>query len=466
LDNTQLLREKAFRGLEERGFSRDQKYIDQLEYELKTIEQLGFVPYFLIMWDIARFAREKGILYGPGRGSGAGSLLNYCLKITLVDPIKYNLYFQRFLNPHRVSPPDIDWDCADREQVITYLEEKYGHDKVARVGSINFLRTKSGIRDVGRVLGRDYSSTEDLANLVPPPVAGLWESFEEEAKVEPKLLDERYKDIIDPVRSLWGTARSYGTHAGGVAIAPGPINEFIPLYKDKEGNSIAQFDYRDLEAAGLLKFDLLGLSTLEVIKLCLEYLKKDGIDLDIETLEDGDTKTYDLICSGDLDGIFQLGGSESIKQLTVSLAPRSIEDLSTVTSLFRPGPLGSKVKTKHGTKSMTQIAVDVRQKKMKPEYIHECVIPILERTWGVPTFQEQIMRICTDLCGYSPSEADYMRKILGKKLQSEMEKQKPKFVAGAQENGMPFYKLQLYYILDSLSQSTLSRSLLLRSSHP
>lgn len=658
MENRELLRKLAMEGLEERGLHQNQEYVDRLAFELDAVESMGFVPYFLVMWDIAKFARDNGILYGPGRGSGCGSLLNYCLKITLVDPIKYGLYFERFLNPSRVSPPDIDWDCAERDRIIEYLEDRYGKDKVARVGSLNFLRTKSAIRDIGRVLGEDYKLIEELADLVPPPVAGLWNSFEAECEVEPRLLNKKYEHIINPVRKLWGVVRSYGTHAGGVAIAPGPINQFVPLYKDKDGNAISQFDWRDLEAAGLLKFDILGLSTLEVIQLCLQYIREGGKDINLETLEDGDAKAYEVIQSGNLDGIFQLGGSESIKQLTVQIAPKNIEDLSMVTSLFRPGPLcisgKSKIltgiqrtnteKTKavgyttktikelyndyeskterewrqhprwvisvggsvfkptltkskikavhksepkqmyrlrttsctdgpnsgpkiqalraskdhgvltlrrgwvrveslregdyicvfcewkngsldvnhdsgnrytdnspenlsflcpnhhreytegsitqeelkeakkkytlpqpgrtrwirlvdvipdgvdqsydlelegglhnfiaddivvHNSSGMVDDAVAVRQGKKEEFYIHPIVEPILRPTHCIPVFQEQIMRICTDLCGYTLPESDKMRKILGKKLQKEMKEQKPKFVGGAVASGVP-----------------------------
>jgi len=427
MDNTTLLRNKAIIGLEEIGKSDDPQYKEQLEYELGVVEKQGFVPYFLVMWDIANHARKQGYLYGPGRGSGAGSLLNYVLKITLVDPIKYGLYFERFLNPSRVSPPDIDWDCAKRDEIIEYLEERYGTERVARVGSLNFLRTKSAIRDVGRKIGADYKLIQEIIDLVPPPVAGLWESFDYECEVEPKLLDDKYIEIIEPVRKLWGVVRSYGTHAGGVAIAPGPINRFVPLYKDKDGNLVSQFDWRDLEACGLLKFDILGLLTLEVIQLCLDLIEKKGETVDLDNLEDGDKKAYELICSGDLDGIFQLGGSEGIKQLTIRIAPKDIEDLSLVTSLFRPGPLSS---------GMVEDAIKVRQGKEKPEYIHECLKDILDVTHSVPVFQEQVMRICTDLCGYTLPEADMMRKIMGKKLKDKMKEQEPKFIGGAISNGV------------------------------
>jgi len=428
VENSELLRTKALAGLEERGLSGKQEYVDRLEYELETIEKLGFTTYFLVMCDIVRFARENDILYGPGRGSGAGSLLNYCLKITLIDPLKYGLHFERFLNPNRVSPPDIDWDTADRGRIIEYLEGKYGKDRVARVGTVNFLRTKSAIRDIGRVLEKEFKFIDNLAELVPPPVAGLWDSFDREAEVEPELLSSRYQEIIDPTRKLWGVLRSYGTHAGGVAIAPIPISEMAPLYKDKDGNPVSQFDWRDLEKAGLLKFDILGLNTLEVIQLTLKYLKVDAIDLDLESLEDGDPDAYKMICSGDLDGVFQLGGSESIKQLTVSMSPKCIEDLALVTSLYRPGPLSS---------GMVDGAVRVKQGKATPKYIDPILAPILDVTHGVPVFQEQIMNICTDLCGYTLPEADKMRKIVGKKLKKEMPKQKKMFVEGAIANGVP-----------------------------
>ncbi len=427
MENQALLRKKAYEGLETLGFHENQEYINRLEFELKTVEELGFVPYFLVMWDIAKYARENNIIYGPGRGSGCGSLLNYCLKITLIDPIKYELYFERFLNPSRVSPPDIDWDTGDRDKIIEYLKGRYGEDRVARVGSLNFLRTKSAIRDIARVLQKNYKFTEELIKLAPPPIAGLWESFEAEVEVAPKLRDEKYADVIEPVEKLWGVVRSYGTHAGGVAIAPGPINQFVPLYKDKDGNPVSQFDWRDLEAVGLLKFDILGLKTLEVISACLAYMKENDKFINLEKLEDGDEDSYNLICSGKLDGIFQLGGSESIRQLTVQIAPKNIEDLALVNALFRPGPL---------TSGMVEDAVKIRQGTKEEFYIHPNVKDILQPTHCIPVFQEQVMRICTDLCGYTLPEADIMRKILGKKLKEKMKEQQPKFTTGAMKNGV------------------------------
>jgi DNA polymerase-3 subunit alpha len=427
MDNKELLRKKAFEGLEELGFSDNQEYIDRLEYELKVIEELGFTPYFLVMWDIAKYAKDNNILYGPGRGSGCGSLLNYCLKITLIDPIKYGLYFERFLNPSRVSPPDIDWDTGDRNKIINYIENKYGKDQVSRVGSLNFLRTKSAIRDIGRALGEEFQFIENLTKLVPPPIAGLWDSFEQECKAEPKLLDQKYAHIIKPVEKLWGVTRSYGTHAGGIAIAPGPINRFVPLYKDKDGNAVSQFDWRDLEAAGLLKFDILGLKTLEIINLCTKYVKESGHTVELEKLEDGDKKAYKIIQQGDLDGIFQLGGSESIKQLTINIFPTSIEDLSFINALFRPGPL---TKNKKTGKSMVDIAVARKTGKEPIEYLHPLLEPILKNTMGTIVYQEQSMRIAKDLAGFSGAKSDTLRKAIGKKIEELMKSLKEEFIEG------------------------------------
>lgn len=359
--------------------------------------------------------------------SGAGSLLNYCLRITLIDPLEYDLLFERFLNPDRISPPDIDWDTAERDRIISYIEERYGPNRVCKVGSLNFLRTKSAIRDVGRVLNKPKEFTNELVGLVPPPIAGLWDSFAHECEVSPRLKDEKYADVISVVDKLWSLTRSYGTHASGIAIAPTYLTDFVPLYRGTDGKAISQFDWRDLEKAGLLKFDILGLSTLQVIQLCLEYLRRDGIDVDLDSIQDGDAATYELIRRGDLDGIFQLGGSESIKQLTVSMSPKSIKDLSLISALFRPGPLAS---------GMVSSVVEARAGKREVVYQHPILGTILSETCGVPVYQEQVMRICTDLCGYSPSEADEMRKIMGKKLKDKMVVQQPKFVSGAEKSGM------------------------------
>jgi DNA polymerase-3 subunit alpha len=435
MDNTTLLRTKAFKGLEDRKLHDKKEYVERLEFELKTIEKLGFVPYFLVVQDITNFALDNDVLVGPGRGSCVGSLLCYSIGITSVDPIKYNLYYERFMSADRTSPPDIDIDFSDRDKVIEYIEDRYGKDRVCRVGSLNFLRTKSAIRDIGRVLEKDQKYIEELTNLVPPPVAGLWDSFDAECEVEPKLRDPKYQDIILPLEKLWGITRSYGTHAGGVAIAPGPINQFIPLYKDKNGNPVSQFDYRDLETTGLLKFDILGLKTLKVIQLCIKHIRDSGGSIDLKTLEDRDAAAYKLISKGDLDGIFQLGG-EGIKQLTINISPNSLEDLSLINSLFRPGPLSS---------GLVDDAVAVRQGTKPAKYLHESLVPILEETHSIPCYQEQVMQICTEVCGYTLPESYWVMKCMGKKLKEKLKAERPKFVAGAIKNGVWTAYLKAHY---------------------
>jgi len=421
----QYLQKLAYRGLQERNLYEEKEYLNRLQYELGVIEKLGFSSYFLVMWDIACFCRETGIIYGAGRGSAAGSLVLYSLKVTKIDPIRYKLYFERFLTPDRINPPDVDFDSANRDKIIHYLQEKYGKDRVCVVGSQNFMRTKSAIWDVSRKLEKGFTFSEELSALVPPPKAGLWESFEKECEIEPRLLSEKYKEVIDPIKKLWGTVRSYGTHAGGITIAPGPINRYVPLYKGKDDNPTSQFDWRDLEAAGLLKFDLLGLSTLEVVEKALKLIEaRHGIQLDLDSIPDGDEKTYQLIRSGELEGIFQLGGSDSIVQLTVNMQPESIEDLTTITSLFRPGPLRA---------GMTNKAVAIKQGKEKIKYLHPTLEPILKDTSGLMIYQEQIMRICSDICGYSGSEADTIRKYLGKKLKDKLQEERQHFIKGAVE---------------------------------
>lgn len=427
MESIELLKAKALEGFNAKGLWDKPGYRERLDYELSVVEKLGFATYFLVLWDVVQFCEREGVLRGPGRGSGASSLMNYCLGITLVDPIKYGLYFGRFLAATRVSPPDVDFDTSDRDRIITYLEGKYGRDRVCRVGTINFMRTKSAIRDIGRVLEKEFTFVEELSGLVPPPVAGLWESFEDECKTSPKLLDPKYQDVMEPVGKLWGVARSRGTHAGGVAIAPGPINRFVPLYKDKDGNLVSQFDWRDLESAGLLKYDILGLQTLEVIQLCLKYLRQDGVEIDLYSLEDGDKDAYDLICSGNLDGVFQLGGSPGIKQLTVEVGPRSIEDLSLVTSLFRPGPIST---------GQVEAAVRVRKGLETAEYPHPDFAKILDATHGMIVYQEQLMKVCIDICGYSEPEADSARKTVAKKVKDKMQAQIDHMVEGAITHGV------------------------------
>jgi len=434
-DYDKILRARALKGLETLNLHINPEYLKRLEYELSIVEKLGFAPYFLVVEDYVAWARSQGLLVGPGRGSACGSLLTYALSITRIDPIKYSLYFERFLNPDRVAPPDIDTDFSERDPVIRYIKEKYGEDKVARIGTYNFLRTKSAIRDICRVLEKPYSYAEELSNLVPPARHGLWTSFDEEAEVEPLLLDPKYEEVISLVRQLWGVIRSSGGHASGVAISPDTISSLVPLYSDspnKESDEVCrmvtQVDYRDFEEIGLLKFDILGLSTLRVIALCLSYIKKrTGEVLDIETIPEDDQETFSLICSGDLDGVFQLGGSESIKQLTVSLSPTSIKDLSFISALFRPGPLSSGMVDKVGK---------IKNGDESPSYLSPELIPILEETFGIPVYQEQVMRICRDLAGYTMTEADNVRKMLGKKQQEKLLEERGKFTKGCVNNGI------------------------------
>jgi len=437
--NTILLRKKAYQGLNDLGFGDNLEYLNRLNFELETIEHLGFSSYFLIVWDIASFVRRQGLVPAPGRGSVAGSLLAYVLGITLVDPIKFDLPFERFMSKDRVSAPDIDYDTSDRDLIISYLESRYGKDKVARVGTLGFMRTKSAIRDVCRVLDKPREFTDELAKLVPPPVAGLWTSFDDEANVSPRLLDSKYADVVEIVRKLWGIVRSHGTHAGGVVIAPEEVTNFIPLYKGKDDNPTSQFDYRDLEKTGLLKFDILGLSTLKVIQTCVDLLKKEGIFVDLEHLSDEDPASYDLICRGDLDGIFQLGGSEGIKELCVAIQPKNIHDLSVASALFRPGPLSS---------GQVDQYASARSGKEDPVYLNDTMRKILSPTYNVVVFQEQVMKICTDLCGYTSPESYAVMKMLGKKQQDKLAAEAPKFIAGAIEGGLT--KIQAEKLFDQL----------------
>jgi DNA polymerase-3 subunit alpha len=420
-----LLRKLAFEGLEIRKLSSQDKAIRRLEYELETADKLGFTPYFLIVSDICEAARQRDVLVGPGRGSGVASLLNYCLRITNLNPLEYNLIFERFLSVDRLSPPDIDMDFSDRDTVIEYIIERYGEERTTRVGTLGFLRTKSAIKDIGRVLEIDQSLINELSELVPPPVAGLWESIEAEIEVQPLLNDPKYEPIMSLVKKLWGITRSYGTHAGGVAIAPGPVYEYVPLYRGKKGIT-SQFDWRDLEKSGLLKLDILGLETLSVIKLCLDGLKQEGIILDIYSLDENDELAYDLIRNGNLDGIFQLGGSQSIKQLTQSIGPKNLGELALVSALFRPGTLSSGLAMK---------VANIRQGKESPNYLFPELEPILGETSGVITYQEQLMRVATDICGYTPHMSYLLMKLVGKKKKDLMKEEEQKFVSGAVSMG-------------------------------
>lgn len=428
----QYLRELAFKGLNERFKGKpSQEYIERLERELNVIIDMGFSSYFLIVSDFINFARSKKIPVGPGRGSAAGSLVAYALKITDVDPIKYGLLFERFLNPERISLPDIDVDfCTDRrEEVIKYVAEKYGKDRVAHIITFGTMQSKAVVRDVGRALNIPYAEVDKIAKMIPSACSSL----EQALNLEPRLKalyskEQTVRELIDVALRLEGLVRHASQHAAGVVISPEPLENLMPLYKNPGDDTvISQFDMKALEDVGLLKFDFLGLKTLTVINDTLKYAALQGKNIDIENIPLDDKETYKLLSSGETIGIFQLE-SRGMRELIQKMQPERFEDLIALVALYRPGPLGSGmvddfIKRKKG---LTPVKYDL------PE-----LQEILDETYGVILYQEQVMRIANRIAGFSMGQADILRKAMGKKIPELMASLKEEFVKGAVKNGIP-----------------------------
>ncbi len=423
------LAELARKGLRERYAVVTRELERRLERELEIIRKTGFAGYFLIVKDFVDFARSKGIPVGPGRGSAAGSLVSYCLGITNVDPIKYGLLFERFLNPERVTMPDIDIDfCYERrDEVIDYVRRKYGEQNVSQIITFGTMAARAVVRDVGRVLGLPYAEVDRLAKLVPQTL-GI--KLKEALQVEPRLRElvesnERYKKLFEISLVLEGLARHASTHAAGVVITPDALTEHTPLYKSKDGEITTQYDMKSLEAIGLLKMDFLGLRTLTVIHDTVQMLAEKGIYVDIDKIPLDDDKTFELFGRGDTVAVFQFESS-GMREYLRKLKPKSLEDLIAMNALYRPGPMemiDDFILRKHG--------------KTKIEYLHPKLEPILKETYGVIVYQEQVMRIASELAGFSLGKADLLRRAMGKKKADLMIGQRQEFVEGAQKRGIP-----------------------------
>ncbi|MFQ1826193.1 DNA polymerase III subunit alpha [Aeromonas veronii] len=442
---------KSKEGLEERleflfpdpavRAERRPEYDERLDVELKVINQMGFPGYFLIVMEFIQWSKDNGIPVGPGRGSGAGSLVAYALKITDLDPLEFDLLFERFLNPERVSMPDFDVDfCMDRrDEVIEHVSDMYGREAVSQIITFGSMAAKAVVRDVGRVLGHAYGFVDRISKLIPPdPGMTLAKAFEAEPKL-PELYeqDEEVKDLIDMARRLEGVVRNAGKHAGGVVIAPTKITDFAPLYCDDEGHHpVTQFDKNDVEYAGLVKFDFLGLRTLTIIDWALGMinprLAKEGKPpVDIAAIPIDDKKSFDLLQRYETTAVFQLE-SRGMKDLIKRLRPDCFEDMIALVALFRPGPLQSGmvdnfIDRKHGNE-----AISYPDEKWQ----HESLKPILEPTYGIILYQEQVMQIAQTLAGYTLGGADMLRRAMGKKKPEEMAKQRAGFEEGAVKNGV------------------------------
>jgi DNA polymerase III subunit alpha len=417
------LRELAARGLLKRTL---EEYERRLSYEVEMIKQMKYPGYFLIVWDFIRYAREQGIPVGPGRGSAAGSFVAYCLRITDVDPIEYDLIFERFLNPERVSLPDIDIDFCERRraEVIEYVTRKYGRENVAQIITFGTMKARAVVRDVARVMDIAYADADRVAKAVPPALdMTLAKALEESpALKEMEQKDERVKELLAVARRLEGMTRHASVHAAGVVIAPRPLTEFVPLYKSPKDEIVTQWAMKEVERVGLLKMDFLGLSTLTLIRDALDEIKRtEGIDLDIDAVPLDDAATYKVFADGQTYGVFQFESS-GMRELLRKAKPERLDDLIALNALYRPGPLKS---------GMVDDFIARKQGKTEVKYELPQLAPILSDTYGVIAYQEQVMRIAAELAGFSMGQSDVLRKAMGKKDPKVMAKQREAFLAGA-----------------------------------
>lgn len=431
LTEDEYLKQLCYKGARERYTEITEEIKKRLDYELETIKKMGYSSYFLIVWDFINYARQKGIMVGPGRGSAAGSLVAYCLYITNIDPLKYNLLFERFLNPERISMPDIDVDfCYERRQeVIDYVVQKYGKDRVAQIVTFGTMAARAAIRDVGRVMGYPYGEVDKIAKMVP---AELGMTIENALTLNPelkKLYDEndRVKRLIDIAKDLEGFPRHASTHAAGVVISKDPIVEHVPLHKLGDSNITTQYTMTALEELGLLKMDFLGLRTLTVIRDAINIIRRTrNKEINLDKLPLDDKKVYEMLSQGNTAGVFQLE-STGMRNLLTELKPETFQDVAAIIGLYRPGPLGSGaaddfIKSKNGLKPIN--------------YLHPKLEPILSETYGIILYQEQAMQIAQELAGFSLAQADILRKAMGKKKQDVMAAQRETFIKGCVNNGI------------------------------
>ena len=427
--NMRLKQLSAARGVDDMTHFRA-AYDERLEYELSVINNMGFPGYFLIVMEFIQWAKENGIPVGPGRGSGAGSLVAYSLQITNIDPLEYDLLFERFLNPERVSLPDFDIDfCMDRrDEVIAHVSERYGRDAVSQIITFGTMAAKAVVRDVARVQGKPYGLADRLSKMIPfEPGMTLTRALEEEPRLKEFIdTNEDADEIMEMAFKLEGLARNVGKHAGGVVIAPTQITDYSPVYCDETGgNLMTQLNMIDVEQVGLVKFDFLGLRTLTIIDNAVKAISdRHGVDIDIDTLPLEDPAIYDDLCKAKTTAVFQLE-SRGMKDLMKKVKPNRFADIVALVALFRPGPMqlaDSFINRKHGVEEV--------------DYLHPDLQPVLEETYGVMLYQEQVMKIAQILAGYSLAAADILRKAMGKKKQEEMDKQRETFVNGAVGRGV------------------------------
>jgi len=410
-----------------------ERYYERLREELAMIRTMGFAGYFLIVADFVNYAKKNNIPVGPGRGSAAGSLVAYAIGITSIDPIRYRLFFERFLNPDRISMPDIDIDfCQEgRDDIIRYVTEKYGADHVAQIITFGKMQAKAVVRDVGRALSIPYGEVDRIAKLIPN-ILNI--KLDEAIQMEPRLQeaqqkDERIRKLLELSLALEGLNRHSSTHAAGVVISDVPLVERVPLCRSPKDDVVTQFSMNDLQEVGLTKFDFLGLKTLTVIKNTLRFIREGrGVELNMKDLPLNDEKTYRLLMRGETDGVFQLESS-GMKDILVNMKPDCIEDVIALIALYRPGPMGMVPEFISRKQGKTKIAYEVKELE-----------DILRETYGVILYQEQVMQIASVIGGYTMAQADTLRKVMSKKIVSAMEKEKPRFLSGAKQNEIPEQK--------------------------
>ena len=425
----EYLQKLCYEGLEKRYGDPSEELKDRLSYELETIHQMGYVDYFLIVWDFIKYAKDHGISVGPGRGSAAGSIVSYCLEITTIDPIRYQLLFERFLNPERVSMPDIDVDfCYERRQeVIDYVTRKYGKDCVAQIVTFGTLAARGVIRDVGRVMDLPYAYVDSISKMIPQEL-GI--TIDKALKMNPDLkklydTDETVTNLIDMAKRLEGLPRHCSMHAAGVVICQKPVDEYVPLSRAADGTITTQFIMTTLEELGLLKMDFLGLRTLTVIQNAVLLARKKQPELNINQIDYNDQKVLDYIGTGKTDGVFQLE-SAGMKGFMKELKPHNLEDVIAGISLYRPGPMDFIPQYIRGKNDSSSITYDCPQLE-----------PILAPTYGCIVYQEQVMQIVRDLAGYSLGRSDLLRRAMSKKKAAVMEKERKIFIYGDEETGVP-----------------------------
>src|SRR5277367_6034508 len=418
------------------------EYAERLDREIRMIQQMKFSGYFLIVWDFIRFAKSRGIPVGPGRGSAAGSLVSYAMEITDIDPLEYGLLFERFLNPERVSMPDIDIDFHTRRrgEVIQYVTEKYGREQVAQIITFGTLGARTAIKDVGRVLDIGFADVDRITKLIPTTLnIKLKEAMQQEPAIEEAARkDPRLKEVLEVACKVEGMARNSGMHAAGVVISPVPLRELVPLCKTSKDEIVTQYDMVGLEKLSLLKMDFLGLTTLDIIQDCLALIEKHRkIKLVVEDLPIDDPKTYEIFQKALTSGVFQFE-SRGMKDILRKSRPTRLEDLCALNALYRPGPIQGGmvddfIERKHGRKKVVYDFPELKE--------------LLEETYGVIVYQEQVMQISNRLAGYSLGEADILRRAMGKKKAEEMAAQRARFVQGALERGHPQKKVEKVFDL-------------------